>query len=209
MNERYENISDEELIALIRMDDRSAMDFLLDKYKNLVRKKAKTLYLIGGDREDLIQEGMIGLYKAIRDYQKEKAASFLTFADLCISRQMYSAIKTSNTKKNQPLNNYISIDLSAYSEDSDATESIAYVANIAHARNMNPEEVLIDRENTEWLENRLYERLSEFEREILNLYLKDNNYGQIAKIMNKEPKAIDNGLQRIKKKLNETLKEMQ
>lgn len=209
VNERYENISDEELIALIRMDDRSAMDFLLDKYKNLVRKKAKTLYLIGGDREDLIQEGMIGLYKAIRDYQKEKAASFLTFADLCISRQMYSAIKTSNTKKNQPLNNYISIDLSAYSEDSDATESIAYVANIAHARNMNPEEVLIDRENTEWLENRLYERLSEFEREILNLYLKDNNYGQIAKIMNKEPKAIDNGLQRIKKKLNETLKEMQ
>lgn len=209
MKERYEKITDEELISLIRMDDQLAMEFLLDKYKNLVRKKAKTLYLIGGDREDLIQEGMIGLYKAIRDYQKEKAASFMTFADLCISRQMYSAIKLSNTKKNQPLNNYISIDMSAYSDDSESTESAAYVAKIAHSRNINPEEMLIDRENTEWLENRLMERLSDLERNILTLYLKDNNYSQIAKIMNKEPKAIDNGLQRIKKKLNDALKEMQ
>ncbi len=204
-DKRYEDISDEEIIALIRMDDRMAMDYLIGKYKNLVRKKAKALFLIGGDRDDLIQEGMIGLYKAIRDYQKEKAATFLTFADLCVSRQMYSAIKTSNTKKNQPLNNYISIDTSAYSEENENTDTITYVANIAHARNMNPEEMLIDRENTRYIETKLMERLSDFEKDILTLYLKDLNYSQIAKILKKEPKAIDNGLQRIKKKLNDAL----
>ena len=204
-DKRYEDISDEEIIALIRMDDRIAMDYLIGKYKNLVRKKAKALFLIGGDRDDLIQEGMIGLYKAIRDYQKEKAATFLTFADLCVSRQMYSAIKTSNTKKNQPLNNYISIDTSAYSEENENTDTITYVANIAQARNMNPEEMLIDRENTKYLETKLMERLSDFEKNILTLYLKDLNYSKIARILKKEPKAIDNGLQRIKKKLNDAL----
>lgn len=206
-DKRYENIEDEDIIALIRMDDRMAMDYLIGKYKNLVRKKAKALYLIGGDRDDLIQEGMIGLYKAIRDYQKEKSATFLTFADLCVSRQMYSAIKTSNTKKNQPLNNYISIDTSAFSEESENMDSITYVANLAHARNMNPEEMLIDRENTRYLETKLMERLSDFEKDILTLYLKDLNYAQIAKILKKEPKAIDNGLQRIKRKLNDALSE--
>lgn len=206
-NKQYDNITDEDIIALIRMDDRNAMDYLISKYKNLVRKKAKALYLIGGDREDLIQEGMIGLYKAIRDYQKDKAATFLTFADLCISRQMYSAIKTSNTMKNQPLNNYVSIDTSAYGDNSDNSDSVTYLANIAHARSMNPEEMLIDRENTERLSSKLMQRLSDFEKDILTLYLKDLNYSQIAKVMNKEPKAIDNGLQRIKKKLNDALAE--
>ena len=207
-DKQYESFSDEEIVTLIRLDDRLAMDFLIGKYKNLVRKKAKALFLIGGDREDLIQEGMIGLYKAIRDYQKEKEASFLTFADLCISRQMYSAIKTSNTKKNQPLNNYISIDSSNYAEDNEGMDSISYVTNLASARNVNPEEMLIDRENTKILELKLRERLSKFEKQILNLYLKDYNYSIIAQLLDKEPKAIDNGLQRIKKKLNLALKEM-
>lgn len=202
---RYEELTDEEIIAFIRADDRMAMDYLISKYKNLVRKKAKALFLIGGDRDDLIQEGMIGLYKAIRDYQKEKAATFFTFADLCVSRQMYTAIKNSNTKKNLPLNNYVSIDASASSFDPDNSEAISYVANLAHARNMNPEELFIDRENTKQLESKMLERLSDFEKEILSLYLKDLNYGQIAKILSKEPKAIDNGLQRIKKKLNAAL----
>lgn len=204
-DKHYDEITDEEIIALIRLDDRMAMDYLIGKYKNLVRSKAKALYLIGGDREDLIQEGMIGLYKAIRDYQKDKAATFFTFADLCVSRQMYTAIKKSNTKKNLPLNNYISIDASVYNMDQNSSESISYVGNLAHARNMNPEELLIDRENTRQLESKLLERLSDFEKDILALYLKDLNYSQIAKILNKEAKAIDNGLQRIKKKLSAAL----
>ncbi len=204
-DKRYEEITDEEIIALIRADDRMAMDYLIGKYKNLVRKKAKALYLIGGDREDLIQEGMIGLYKAIRDYQKDKAATFFTFADLCVSRQMYTAIKNSNTKKNLPLNNYVSIDASVNQADQDYAESITYLGNFAPARNMNPEELLIDRENTRQLETKLLERLSDFEKDILALYLKDFNYSQIAKILNKEAKAIDNGLQRIKKKLSAAL----
>lgn len=206
---QYEMISDEEIISLIRGDDRLAMDYLIDKYKNLVRKKAKALYLIGGDREDLIQEGMIGLYKAIRDYQKEKEASFLTFADLCVSRQMYTAIKNSNTKKNQPLNNYISIDSSNYNDDVEGADSISYVAHLAHARSMNPEEMLIDREHTSWLETKLMESLSSFEKKILTLYLDDYSYSKIAQMLKKEPKAIDNGLQRIKRKLNTALKDLQ
>lgn len=204
----YEHASDEELIDLIHKNDQFAMEFLLDKYKNLVKKKAKTLYLIGGDKDDLIQEGMIGLYKAIRDYQNHKMASFMTFADLCVSRQMYSAIKLSNTKKNQPLNNYVPIDQPAYIDKGSTTEGMPYAQTLFHGRNKNPEEMLIDKENTERLENRFMQRLSDLERNILQLYLKDNNYAQIAKIMNKDPKAIDNGLQRIKKKLNETLKEL-
>ncbi len=204
---QYETCSDEEIIGLIRNDDRMAMDYLIGKYKNLVRKKAKALFLIGGDRDDLIQEGMIGLYKAIRDYQKEKEASFMTFADLCVSRQMYTAIKNSNTKKNQPLNNYISIDSSGYSEESEQSEALRFVETIAHARNMNPEELFIDKENTSYLEESLMGRLSDFEKEILTLYLQDYSYGRIAEVLKKEPKAIDNALQRIKRKLNQVLKE--
>lgn len=206
-NSCYQDMTDEEIITQIRLHDEKAMDYLIDKYKNLVRKKAKALYLIGGDREDLIQEGMIGLYKAIRDYQREKEATFLTFADLCVSRQMYSAIKSSNTMKNQPLNNYISIDASEEAENNDSFRAISYVSHLAHARNSNPEDMLIDRENTKRLEEKLKSRLSALENEILTLYLKDLNYAQIAKVLKKEPKVIDNGLQRIKKKLNEVLME--
>lgn len=205
--QQYENISDEDIVMLIREGDTLAMDYLIGKYKNLVRKKAKALYLIGGDHEDLIQEGMIGLYKAIRDYQREKEASFLTFADLCISRQIYTAIKSSNTKKNQPLNNYISIDSSNYSDDVESTDSaVSFIETLAHARIMNPEEMFIDKENTSLLEKELYERLSNFERQILNLYMQDYNYSKIAEILNKEPKSVDNALQRIRKKLNQILK---
>lgn len=207
--QQYETISDEEIIALIRKNDTQAMEYLIGKYKNLVRKKAKALYLIGGDREDLIQEGMIGLYKAIRDYQGDKEASFLTFADLCVSRQIYTAIKSSNTKKNQPLNNYISIDSTNYSEDSEIHDStVSFVETLAHARNINPEDMLIDKENTEQLEAALYERLSDMERQILNLYLQDYNYSMIAERLSKDAKSIDNALQRIKRKLNQVLKEI-
>ena len=207
--QQYENISDEDIVMLIREGDTLAMDYLISKYKNLVRKKAKALYLIGGDHEDLIQEGMIGLYKAIRDYQREKEASFLTFADLCISRQIYTAIKSSNTKKNQPLNNYISIDSSNYSDDVESTDSaVSFIETLAHARIMNPEEMFIDKENTSLLEKELYERLSNFERQILNLYMQDYNYSKIGEILNKEPKSVDNALQRIRKKLNQILKEI-
>lgn len=208
MFQQYEDILDEEIVMLIREGDTLAMDYLIGKYKNLVRKKAKALYLIGGDHEDLIQEGMIGLYKAIRDFQMEKEASFLTFADLCISRQIYTAIKSSNTKKNQPLNNYISIDSSNYNDDTDATDyAVSFIETLAHARSMNPEEMFIDKENTSLLEKELYERLSKLEKQILNLYLHDYNYNKIAEILDKDPKSVDNALQRIRKKLNQILKE--
>lgn len=205
----YESLSDEEIITLIRAGNKEAMDFLLDRYKFLVRKKVKALFLIGGDRDDLIQEGMIGLYKAIRDYQKDKAATFFTFADLCIERQMYSAIKTSNTKKNQPLNNYISFDATANEEEMGENSSLLCLLHLAHSHNQNPEELLIDKESTKLLETKLNDRLSPLEREILALYLQELNYSDIARRLDKEPKAIDNGLQRIKKKLNDLLKDLQ
>lgn len=209
VNEQYAEISDEDIIILIRNEDSYAMEYLIGKYKNLVRNKAKALFLIGGDREDLIQEGMIGLYKAIRDYQKEKGTSFLTFADLCVTRQMYTAIKTYNTKKNQPLNNYISFDSPGYGEDIDNTEyATSIVETIAHVRSRNPEEMLIDKETTEQLETTLKERLSKLEKQIFTLYLQDFGYGKIAEILQKDPKVIDNALQRIKKKLNQVLKEV-
>ena len=202
----FEKKTDEELIEEIIAGNTQAMDFLMDKYKNLVRGKAKTLFLVGADKEDLIQEGMIGLYKAIRDFKKEKEASFRHFAELCISRQMYTAIKSSNTKKNQPLNNYVSFDIMVHSEGTDATAED--VLGVEAEKNCNPEQMVIDKESASVLEYTLVGRLSKMEREVLAFYLKDYNYNQIAEAMHKEPKAMDNALQRIKKKLTQVISEL-
>ena len=202
----FEKKTDEELIGEIVAGNTAAMDFLMDKYKNLVRGKAKALFLVGADKEDLIQEGMIGLYKAIRDFDAEKEASFRSFAELCITRQMYTAIKSSNTKKNQPLNNYISFDTMVLPDESEGTVEDVFLAEAEKISN--PEQMVIDKESASVLEYTLVGRLSKMEREVLFYYLRDYNYNQIAAALKKEPKAVDNALQRIKKKLTQIISEM-
>ncbi|QHQ61006.1 RNA polymerase sporulation sigma factor SigH [Anaerocolumna sedimenticola] len=208
LEEKMDALSDEDIIELIRSNDSDAMDYMLNRYKNLVRKKAKALYLIGGDKDDLIQEGMIGLYKAIRDYNPGKDNSFHNFADLCISRQIYSAIKASNRKKNLPLNTYVSLYTPAYNENTDFEEKESLVDLMYENKISNPEELVIDKESTNMLEYELVRHLSQFEKDVLDLYLFDFSYLQIADKLKKEPKSIDNALQRIKLKLNKVLKEL-
>jgi len=203
----YEAETDEHLVEQILTGDSGAMDYLMNKYKNMVRSRARTLFLVGADKEDLIQEGMIGLYKAIRDYNAEKQVAFQSFAELCITRQMYSAIKGSNTKKNQPLNNYISIDSMEVSEDRE--NPIEQLLGINFEKNKNPEQLVIDKESADVLEYTLVGHLSEMEKQVLSFYMKDMNYSQIAVALGKEPKAVDNALQRIKKKLTQVLSELE
>jgi len=208
LEENLDALSDENIISLIQNNDSVAMDYMLNRYKNLVRKKVKALYLIGGDKDDLIQEGMIGLYKAIRDYNVDKDNSFFNFADLCISRQIYSAIKASNRKKNLPLNTYVSLYTPAYSENADTEEKASLVDLMYETKISNPEELVIDKESTSMLEYELVRQLSSFEKNVLDLYLEDFSYLQVADKLSKEPKSIDNALQRIKTKLNMVLKKL-
>ena len=203
---KYDSLTDEEIVDRIQNGDQPAIDYLMEKYKHLVRSKAKALFLIGGDKDDLIQEGMIGLYKAIRDYQPEKENSFFNFADLCVSRQIYSAIKASNRKKNIPLNTYISLYAPAYGENSDAEDKESLVDIIHQKYVSNPEELVIDKENSSMIEYELVRRLSDLEKQVLALYMQDLKYIQIAEVLGKEPKTIDNALTRIKTKLNQVLK---
>lgn len=203
----YEKETDECLVQKVLDGDSKAMDFLMNKYKNLVRSRARTLFLVGADKEDLIQEGMIGLYKAIRDYKSEKNVTFGAFAELCINRQMYSAIKGSNTKKNLPLNNYISID---HMDNPEGQEnSVEQMFGTNFEKNLNPEQLVIDKESANVLEYTLVGHLSDLERQVLQLYMKDMNYTRIAAALGKEPKAVDNALQRIKKKLTQVLSELE
>lgn len=204
----YDQLTDEEIILRIHNGDQAAMDYLLEKYKYMVRNKAKALYLIGGDKDDLIQEGMIGLYKAIRDYQEGKDNSFFNFADLCVSRQIYSAIKASNRKKNIPLNTYISLYTPVNKSNNEADDKEALVDIIYQENISNPEELVIDKENTSMIEYELVRRLSDLEKKVLSLYMQDLKYQQIAEVLGKEPKTIDNALTRIKSKLNQVLKEI-
>ncbi|MDO5293410.1 MAG: RNA polymerase sporulation sigma factor SigH [bacterium] len=205
--ERYKAYTDEEILVLIRKEDERAMECLLERYKYLVRQKAKALFIIGADRDDLIQEGMIGLYKAIRDFKEERESSFATFADLCISRQIYSAIKTSNRKKNRPLNTYVSIYAPITKEISNNGQILSIMDLISSERT-NPEEMVIDKESTNMIEYEIERRLSLFEREVFQLFISGMKYTEIARVLNKEAKSIDNALQRIKLKLNIIMKEV-
>lgn len=198
----YTNISDEELILRLRDGESNITDFIMDKYKNLVRSKAKTMYILGADTEDLIQEGMIGLFKAIRDYDSGRDASFFTFADLCISRQMYTAVQASGREKHVPLNTYVSL----YSAQKTGTEredaeEVQLVNALASHTDINPEEMLIDKENVEYLEGIIEKELSSLEKQVLDLYVVGMSYSQIAKILGRDEKSTDNALQRIKMKL--------
>lgn len=194
----YSVMTDEKLIELSRDGKDEVIDYLLDKYKGLVRRKARTMFLVGGDTDDLIQEGMIGLYKAVRDYDIRKEASFLTFANLCIDRQIYSAINASNRKKHSPLNSYISFPLLNFLNDNVTNELYMDKQNVNHR---NPEDLYIDRENALHIEHMLEKELSAFEYEVLKMYIDGADYIEIAERMDKKPKSIDNAIQRIKKKV--------
>lgn len=196
----FEKMSENDIINLAQNKEDSAMEYLLEKYKPLVRQKTRKLFLIDGDKDDLIQEGMIGLFKAVRDYQAGKDAAFRTFADLCISRQLYSAIKKSNRLKNQPLNSYISI----YSDEFNDADELAGDRTVISSGSdniANPEAIVIDRESAVDMQNQMFDKLSKMEREVLKRYLDGMTYQEIAADMKKSPKSIDNALQRIKGKI--------
>ncbi len=197
MADSYHEFTDEQLITQLRAGDTGITDYILDKYKPLVRKKANAMYLIGGDTDDLIQEGMIGLFKAIRDYKDDKESSFFHFAELCINRQLYSAVEASNRKKHAPLNSYVSF----YSEAGE--EGISLADTLASDGSGDPEQLIIDHESFVAFLDKLKGRLSKMEREVLDDYLLGLNYLQIAEKMEKSPKAIDNALQRIKTKIRQ------
>lgn len=185
----YQDCTDEELITRLRAGEREISDYLMEKYKNFVRRRANAMYLIGGEKDDLIQEGMIGLFKAVRDYQPDRESSFQTFAGICIDRQIYSAVQGSNRQKHLPLNSYVS--LSAEDDENAIGEQWAD----------NPESIVIDRENVRILEEEIKKMLSPLENEVLAYYLDGYTYTQIGEIMGKSPKSMDNALQRIRTKI--------
>lgn len=197
----FEAMSDEEVVELIRAGDLKALEYLLDKYKNFVRAKARSYFLIGADREDIIQEGMIGLYKSIRDYKEDKLTSFKAFAELCITRQIITAIKTATRQKHIPLNSYVSLDKPIYDEDSDRT----LLDVLCGSKVSDPEEMIINQEEYDDIEVKMSEILSDLERKVLMLYLDGRSYQEIAVDLNRHVKSIDNALQRVKRKLERYL----
>lgn len=194
-----EHATDEELITFIRNGNQDATEYLLKKYSPLVKKSIRTMYLIGADTEDLSQEGMIGLFKAIQNYQTDNSASFYTFAKICIDRQIYTAIKTSNRKKHFPLNSYISF----YSRTNE--DDAELIDNLEAGNDSNPEHVILDKENASRLETLLEERLSKLEKEVLHYYLEGKSYSDIAVFLKKPVKSIDNAVQRIREKVKNLL----
>lgn len=200
LQENFEKLSDEEIVQMAKQEIEGATDYLMEKYKNLVRKKARSLYLMGGDKDDLIQEGMIGLYKAVRSFDREKNDTFYPFAELCISRQLYSAIKASNRQKNIPLNSYISLYAPVESASNQGKEQFLLDTGVCDVE-ANPEAILLQKERMENLENEFSKHLSKMEKEVLHLYLAGMAYTEIAEKMNKTPKSIDNALQRIRMKV--------
>ncbi len=204
--EDLEKLSEDILLERAKQQDSQAMEFLLKKYKSTVRKKARTLFMIGGDQDDLMQEGMIGLFKAIRDYNQERNTSFATFAELCIARQIYSAIKSSNRLKNLPLNSYISLYAPAHPEEDGETEGDFMVDVTMLDERQSPEDIFIHRETAEAARKQLFQRLSPMERQVMDYYLQGMTYHEIAKTMHKDPKSIDNALQRIRTKVGEKTK---
>ncbi|NLM40332.1 MAG: RNA polymerase sporulation sigma factor SigH [Firmicutes bacterium] len=197
----YEDLTDEEIVELARENDALAQEYLINKYKNFVRAKARSYFLIGADREDIIQEGMIGLYKAIRDFRADKLASFRAFAELCITRQIITAIKTATRQKHIPLNSYVSLNKPIYDEESDRT----LLDVISGSRVTDPEELVISREEFVDIETKMVEFLSDLEWKVLMSYLEGKSYQEIADELSRHVKSIDNALQRVKRKLERYL----
>ncbi|MCL6593091.1 MAG: RNA polymerase sporulation sigma factor SigH [Alicyclobacillus sp.] len=196
-----EERSDEDLVEAVRNGDNEALEYLIHKYRNFVRAKARSYFLIGADREDIVQEGMIGLYKSIRDFREDKLTSFKAFAELCITRQIITAIKTATRQKHIPLNSYVSLDKPIYDEDSDRT----LLDVIGAARVTDPEELVIHQEEFDDIELKMSELLSDLERQVLMLYLDGRSYQEIAVDLDRHVKSIDNALQRVKRKLEKYL----
>lgn len=190
----YTDYSDETLIQMLRDGNTQIADYIMEKYKPLVRKKSNAMYLIGGETEDLIQEGMIGLFKAVRDFKPEMHTRFFSFAELCINRQLYSALEASNRKKHLPLNTYISF---SHEEDQNGVD----LEQMLSDESASPEQMMIEQEGREEFFQRLQEKLSPMEKKVLYLYLEGHSYTHIAQLMEKTPKSIDNSLQRIRGKV--------
>lgn len=196
---KYDMMKDEQLIQKLRGGETAITDYIMEKYKFLVRKKAKAMYLLGGENDDLIQEGMIGLFKAVRDYDVTQEASFYSFADLCVSRQMYTAIKLSQRQKHMPLNSYIS--LYEKSDELSEEKQTPLIEQLQTEKGNNPEELFLDKEYLQMMEQELKNRLSDLESRVLYLHLRGEDYRNIARLLDKSPKSIDNALQRIKNKV--------
>lgn len=197
----YEGMDDEDIVEEAKTGNPYAMEYLISKYKNFVKGKARTYFLVGADKEDIIQEGMIGLFKAARDYNREKLSSFKAFAELCITRQIITAIKTATRQKHIPLNSYISLNKPIYDEDCDRT----LLDVISEAKIEDPEELVINSEELCLMENKILELLSDLEWKVLMAYLDGKSYQEIAKELHRHEKSIDNALQRVKRKLERYL----
>ena len=200
----FQDLTDEQIVKLAQQEGGDdALEFVLNKFKNFVRTKARSYFLIGADHEDIVQEGMIGLYKAIRDYREERSASFRAFAELCITRQIITAIKTATRQKHIPLNNYVSLNRPIYEEDSDRTLLDVITEDVP----TNPEDMMIDREAYSVIEGRIGNMLSPLEREVLVRYMEGKSYAEIADEMKRHVKSVDNALQRVKRKLQKLVDE--
>lgn len=194
ININYEELKDEEVVALAQNGDKRAVDFILNKYKDFVEIRSLPYFMAGGERDDLVQEGLIGLYKAIKSYSDERKANFKTFAEICVVRQMISAVKSSTRKKNSPLNHYISIHVPEEEMDTISGKLI-------DIKNSDPESMLIEKEAADGMQDKINSILSDFEAEVLGYYLSGISYKEIAESIGKPAKAVDNALCRIKKKI--------
>ncbi len=194
---KYEDMTDEELVELSALGDKDATEFLMVRYKNLVLSKARMYFLVGADEKDIIQEGMIGLFKAIRDFDREKQSSFKGFAELCIKRQIITAVKTATRQKHMPLNTYVSLSNPMYDGDSEGILEEVLASSVED----DPERLFISKENAEFLTVKIDEVLSKLEKNVLELYLEGKSYQEISEHLSKPQKSIDNALQRVKKKM--------
>ncbi len=206
-NKNYTEVPDEELIKMIQNDNNTyALEHLMDRYRNLVNIKVSKYYMIGAEREDIVQEGLIGLFKAIKSYQPEKQNSFKTFANMCIERQLITAIKSSNRQKHMPLNSYLSLNMSAYHNEEDGNESNADLLEILNANLIeDPLDTITQKEYYQNIENTIDKTLSDFEKKVLTRYMQGESYTQIAQKLEAPVKSVDNAIQRIRKK---AIKEM-
>ena len=200
--EHFSSMTDEEVVSLAQQGDGQALAYLLNKYKNFVRSKARSYFLIGADHEDIVQEGMIGLYKAIRDFKPDRLSSFRAFAELCVKRQIITAIKTATRQKHFPLNSYVSLNKPLYDEESDRT-----LLDVIEGRVTNPEELFISREDLEGIQGQIDELLPDLEQQVLNAFLDGKSYQEIAELLGRHVKSIDNALQRVKRKLYKFLED--
>ena len=202
-DDRFDQLSDEEIVALAQSNDDEALTYLLDKYKNFVRSKARSYFLIGADHEDIVQEGMIGLFKAIRDFKPTRLSSFRAFAELCVKRQIITAIKTATRQKHFPLNSYVSLNKPLYDEESDRT-----LLDVIEGQVTNPEDLFISQEELEHIQNEIDTTLSPFEQQVLAAFLNGKSYQEIAEMLDRHVKSIDNALQRVKRKLTKMLEDL-